>query len=174
MNERSSRGSIASIAFISKRYHRALNRYWIESGAVRTPNDMSNVLAPLIERYFGELWNEGRVELVDELLHPEYVNHSPSPGLPPGREGVRVVVRAMRSAFPDLHYTIEDLVAGADAVATRTRLRGTHRGDFFGLAPTGRAVDVAQMTIERFRDGRIVAHHRLTDEALLARQLAGR
>jgi predicted ester cyclase len=98
-------------------------------------------------------------------------HHSPSPGLPSGREGVRVVVVALRKAFPDLRYSIEDLVVGSDAVATRTTMRGTHRGDFFGLAPTGRAFEVGQMTIERFREGRIVAHHRLTDEAALMRQL---
>lgn len=127
----------------------------------------------VIRRYFEELFNEGRLPLIEELLHPEYVNHSPSPGVPAGRAGLLVVVPAMRSAFPDLHYTIEDLVIGADAVATRTTVRGTHRGDFFGLAPTGRSFEVPQMTIEHFRDGRIVGHHRVTDEAALMRQLTG-
>ncbi len=125
----------------------------------------------VIARYFDELFNAGRLELVDELLHPEYVNHSASPGLPPGREGVRVVVRALREAFPDLCYTIEDTVVGDDAVAVRTTMRGTHRGDLFGLPPSGRRIEVAQMTIERFRDGKIVAHHRITDEATMMRQL---
>ena len=123
--------------------------------------------------YFGELFNEGRVALIDELLHPDYVNHSPSPGVPAGRAGLRVVVPALRAAFPDLTYTIEDLVVGEDAVATRTTMRGTHRGDFFGLAPTGRTFAVPQMTIERFAGDRIVAHHRVTDEAALMRQLTG-
>lgn len=125
----------------------------------------------VIERYFRELWGEGRLDLVEELLHPDYVNHSPSPGLPVGREGLRIVVPAMRAAFPDLSYAIEELVVGPGVVATRTTMRGTHRGDFFGLAPTGRAFAVAQMTIERFAEGRIVAHHRVTDEAGLLRQL---
>lgn len=127
----------------------------------------------VIRRYFQELFNEGKLDLVDVLLAPNYVNHSPSPGLPPGREGVRVVVRALRTAFPDLSYTIEDLVLGDDAVATRTTMRGTHRGDFFGLAPTNRPIEVAQMTIERFSEGQIIAHHRVTDEAMLMRQLTG-
>jgi len=127
----------------------------------------------VIHRYFGELFNQGRLELIEELLHPRYVNHSPSPGLPSGREGLYIVVPALRSAFPDLCYTIEDLVVGNDAVATRTSLRGTHRGDFFGLAATGRRFDVQQMTIERFEGDRIIAHHRVTDEASLVRQLTG-
>ena len=126
-----------------------------------------------IERYFGELFNEGRVELIDELLHPEYVNHSPSPGLPAGRAGVRVVVEALRGAFPDLRYAIEDMVVGDDAIAVRATMRGTHAGDFFGLPPSGRAFEVSQITIERFRQGQIVAHHRVTDEASLLRQLGG-
>ena len=133
---------------------------------------MTDPKARVIERYFSELFNAGRVDLVDELLHPDYVNHSPgSPDLPRGREGVTIVVAAMRAAFPDLAYTIEDMVIGEDAVAVRTTMRGTHRGDFFGLAPTGRPFEVQQMTIERFSGGRIVAHHRLTDEAALMRQL---
>jgi predicted ester cyclase len=125
----------------------------------------------LIRRYFEELFNAGRTELVEELLHPEYVNHSGTPGLPRGREGVTIIVKALRGAFPDLHYTIEDMVVGADSVAVRTTLRGTHRGDFFGLAPTGNRIEVQQITIERFRDSRIVEHHRVTDELGLSRQL---
>jgi steroid delta-isomerase-like uncharacterized protein len=126
----------------------------------------------VITRYFEELMNEGRIDLVDELLHPEYVNHSPgSPQMSTGRDGVKWVVGRLREAFPDLRYTIEDMVVGEDAVAVRTTLTGTHRGDFFGIAPTGRAVKVAQFNLERFRDGRIVAHRRLTDDLTLLRQL---
>jgi steroid delta-isomerase-like uncharacterized protein len=125
-----------------------------------------------LKRYFYELFNRGKVELVPELLHPEYVNGSPgSPDLPRGREGVAVVVQALRRAFPDLSYTIEDMVVGADAVAVRATLRGTHRGDFFGLPATGKSIEVSQMTIEHFRDGKIVQHHRVTDELALQRQL---
>lgn len=127
--------------------------------------------ATVVRRYFEELFNQGKLELIEQLLHPRYVNHSPSPGLPSGREGLRVIVPALRAAFPDLHYAIEDLVIGDDAVATRTTMRGTHEGDFFGLAPTGRRFSVQQMTLEYFAEERIIAHHRVTDEASLMRQL---
>jgi predicted ester cyclase len=127
----------------------------------------------VIRRYFEELFNQGQLHVIDELLHPNYVNHSPSPGLPSGRDGLRIVVPALRAAFPDLSYSLEELVVGRDAVATRTTMRGTHRGDFFGLAPTGRSFSVQQLTIERFEAGRIIAHHRVTDEAGLMRQLMG-
>src|SRR5262249_13955273 len=100
------------------------------------------------------------------------VNHSPgSPDLPRGRAGVRLVVQALRSAFPDLHYTIEDLVVSDEAVAARTTLTGSHRGDLFGIAPTDRPIRVSQMTIERFRDGHIISPHRQTDDLSMLRQL---
>jgi steroid delta-isomerase-like uncharacterized protein len=109
---------------------------------------------------------------VRELLGEGYVNHSTgSAGQDRGREGVIEVVRALRGAFPDLRYEIEDLVVGEQAVAVRTTMSGTHRGNYFGVAATGRAVSVSQICIEHFRDGKIVAHHRVTDELSLWRQL---
>jgi steroid delta-isomerase-like uncharacterized protein len=133
---------------------------------------MAPTKADVIRRYFLELFNQGRLELLPELLHEKYVNHSPgSPDLPTGREGVGLVVQALRRAFPDLNYHIDELVEGSDSVAARTTLTGTHQGDFFGIAPTGKRVTVKQMTFERFLEGRIVAHHRLTDDLALLRQL---
>jgi steroid delta-isomerase-like uncharacterized protein len=126
----------------------------------------------VIRRYFEELFNRGKVELVAELLAPDYVNQSTaSPAQSRGPDGVVDVVLALRRAFPDLEYQILDLVEGDSAVAVRTRMTGTHLGDFFGAPPTGRSIDVTQITIERFRGNRIVEHHRLTDELTLLKQL---
>src|SRR5262249_11971035 len=126
----------------------------------------------VIHRYFEKVWNEGRLDLLDELLTPDYRNHSPSTPNPlPGPEGLKPIVAAMRAAFPDLHYTIDDLVLAENAAAVRVTLTGTHQGDFFGLPPTGRKVRVSQMNIEQFRDGRIAQHWRVTDELGLMRQL---
>ncbi|MFO0745191.1 MAG: ester cyclase [Myxococcota bacterium] len=126
----------------------------------------------IIRRYFEEVWNQGRVEVLDELLTADYQNHSPAtPDPAPGPPGLVPIVQAMRAAFPDLRYELLDLVVGADAVVARVRMTGTHAGDFFGLAATGRAVDVEQMNLERFRDGRIAEHWRVTDMLGLMRQL---
>jgi steroid delta-isomerase-like uncharacterized protein len=133
---------------------------------------MRQHIAHTIQRYFDELFNRGRTELVETLLHPEYQNHSPgSPDLPRGRDGVVLVVNALRAAFPDLHYSVEELIIDQDLAAVRSTLRGTQRGPFFAVPATGRRVEVPQITIERFRDGRIISHHRLTDELALMRQL---
>jgi len=139
---------------------------------MKQPDRMSDPKFRVIQRYFEELFNQGKVELVPELLHPQYVNHSPgSPDLPRGREGVGSVVQALRGALPDLHYRIEDVVIGESSVAVRATMTGTHRGDLFGLPPTGRSVRVTQMTFEHFRDDKIIEHHRLTDDLSMLRQL---
>jgi steroid delta-isomerase-like uncharacterized protein len=123
-------------------------------------------------RYFEEVWNRGNLDVLDQLLAPHYINHTPStPNPPPGAAGLKPIVLAMRQAFPDLHYEIKDIVATDDAVVMRVLMTGTHRGDLFGLAPTGRRVTVDQINIERIENGRIAEHWRVTDELKLMRQL---
>lgn len=123
-------------------------------------------------RYFNEVWNRGNVTALDQLLAPSYINHTPStPNPSPGPEGLKPIVLAMRSAFPDLHYEIKDLIATEDKVVMRVVMTGTHRGDLFGLPATGKKVSVEQINIEHLRDGRIVEHWRVTDELTLMRQL---
>jgi steroid delta-isomerase-like uncharacterized protein len=126
----------------------------------------------IARRYFEEVWNQGKVDVLDELLAPDYVNHTPSTGHPPpGPAGLKPIVLAIRGAFPDLHYTIEDVIVTADTVVIRTTMTGTHEGDLFGVPPTRRKIKVMQIQIERIKNGRIVEHWRVTDELSLMRQL---
>lgn len=126
----------------------------------------------LIQRYF-EVWNTGVLEPLDELLSPAYINHTPStPNPPRGPEGLKPIIMTMRTAFPDLHYQIEDIVATPDRAVARVVMTGTHRGALFGLPATGRPVRVNQINIEQIdRHGRIAEHWRVTDELTLMRQL---
>ena len=133
---------------------------------------MENRAARVVTRYFDEAWNHGRVEVLDELLTEDYVNHSPSiPDPQPGPADLKPIIRAMRAAITDLHYEILDMVATPEKVAVFVRLTGRHTGPLFGIAPTGRAIDVRQMQIEWLRDGRIWQHWRITDERTLMQQL---
>jgi steroid delta-isomerase-like uncharacterized protein len=126
----------------------------------------------LARRYFEEVWNQGKVDVLDELLAPDYINHTPSTGRPPkGPDGLKPIVLAIRRAFPDLHFTIEDVIVTPETVVIRTTMTGTHEGDLFGIPPTRRKVSVMQIQIERIKDGRIVEHWRVTDELSLMRQL---
>lgn len=126
----------------------------------------------LLTRYFDDVWSRGEVDLLDDLVTDDYVNHSPSvPGPRPGAADLKPIVRAMRAGIPDLRYDILDTVIGDDKVAVHVRVTGTHTGPLFGIAPTGRRIDVRQMQIEWLRDGRIAQHWRVTDELGLLRQL---
>jgi predicted SnoaL-like aldol condensation-catalyzing enzyme len=129
-------------------------------------------LAHVIARYFEEVWNQGRVDVLDELLTSDYVNHSPSiPNPRPGPADLKPIVQAMRAGVPDLRYEMLDVIVDGDKVAVFLRVTGTHTGSLFGMAPTGRRFDIRQMQIEWLREGRICQHWRITDELSLLRQL---
>ena len=133
---------------------------------------MSAEESKAIMRRFWAVWEQGNVDLLDELLAPEYINHTlAAPDLPPGPEGVKEVVSMFRSGIPDLRVVIEDMIAEDDKVATRYALEGTHKGDLFGVAPTGRHLSIKSMTVERLSEGKIVEHWRVTDELDMMRQL---
>lgn len=126
----------------------------------------------IVSRYFDEVWSRGRLDVLDELLAPSYVNHTPStPNPPPGPSGLKPIVAAFRTAFPDLRFTILDVVTEGERVAVRVRMEGTQDGPLFGIPPSHRRVSVDQINIELFREGRIVEHWRVTDELGLMRQL---
>ncbi len=126
----------------------------------------------IIRRYFEEGWNKGNPDAAAEVFSEDYVNHNPGiPGMPQGRAGIRVLVGAFRSVFPDLAYTIEDQVADEDRVVTRWTMHGTQQGEFQGLPPTGKQVSVTGIQIDRLKDGQIVEHWRETDILGMLQQL---
>ena len=125
-----------------------------------------------IMRRFWDVWEEGNIDLLDELLAPVYINHTlATPDLPPGPEGVKEVVSMFRSGMPDLRVVIEDMIAEGDKVATHYALEGTHRGELFGVPPTGQRLSIKSITVERVSEGKILEHWRVTDELGMMRQL---
>lgn len=126
----------------------------------------------IMRRYFEGGWEQGNLELLDELLAADYVNHNPAtPELPTGPEGVKGVVSMFRSGMPDLKVIIEDMLAEGEKVATRYTLEGTHEGELFGVPPTGKRLSIESMTIERVSEGRIRDHWRVTDSLEMMQQL---
>lgn len=126
----------------------------------------------LIRNYFNEVWNKGNIDLLDELLNPGYLNHSSSfPDSPPGPAALKPIVIAMRVAFPDLNYTIQDLIITDNRIVARVKMTGTHTGDFFGIPPTNKKISVNQINIEYIENGRISQHWRITDENAMMQQL---
>lgn len=120
-----------------------------------TTNDTLNRNKAIYRRYIQQVFNEGRVDLLDELLAPSYVYHEAPPGRLPGTEGIKQAVSMFRAAFPDLEITIDDQIAEGDKVCSRATTRGTHQGEIFGIPATGEVVTMTGMTIVRIVEGRI-------------------
>ena len=133
---------------------------------------MSEQSKALMRRGVEEVWNRGNYAVVGELIASDFVAHaSPQIGELHGPEGVARFYAALREAFPDLHFTIEDQVAEADRAVTRWTARGTHRGAFRGILPTGRQVGVTGITINRVAGGKVVEGWMNLDELGLLQQL---
>jgi predicted ester cyclase len=116
--------------------------------------------------------NSGDLEHAEDLIAPGAVDHAGLPGIDAnGPRGFRAMVGAFRTAFPDLSVSIEDLVAEDDLVVARYRLTGTQLGEFMGIAPTGRAVDIEGVDIVRCESGKAIEHWGFSDMLGLLRQL---
>jgi predicted ester cyclase len=122
-------------------------------------------------RTYEELLNGGELSVADELVAPDFVNHEAPPGKDRGPESMRGLATMLRTAFPDLHFTIEDLVAEGDTVAGRLTMSGTHEGPLMEMAPTGRSVHQDHMHIVRFRDGKALEHWGVRDDLSMMQQL---
>jgi steroid delta-isomerase-like uncharacterized protein len=125
----------------------------------------------LVRRFVEEVQSEGNIEAVDELCSPEFVNHSAPPGVPSNCEGIKQVMDMFRQAFPDSYFTVEDMVAEGDKVATRKIFYGTHQGEFMGIPPTGRQVSIGLIDIVRVADGKVVEHWSMGDNLGMMQQL---
>jgi len=106
------------------------------------------------------------------VIAPDFINHEVPPGMNNrGPESARAVVMMLRTAFPDLHITIEELVAEGDTVVGRVTRSGTHKGFYVRIASTGRAMRHAHAHFVRFKDGKGVEHRAVRDDLALMQQL---
>jgi steroid delta-isomerase-like uncharacterized protein len=125
----------------------------------------------LEERSAAEVWNKGNLAVAEEVYATDVVVHGLPPELPSGVEGVKATVRAYRAAFPDFRLTVEDLIAEGDRVVGRWTLRGTHKGELFGIPATGKQVMITGINIDRIADGRIAESWSSADQLGLMQQL---
>ena len=141
------------------------------AGATTGPSDLAEASRRLLEESF----NDGKVELIDQLVAPDAVNHDPA--TPAEMRGLRrpeVLKRTAgmyRAAFPDVRITVDDVIAADDKVVLRWHSEGTHRGELAGLAPTGAQGSVTGISIDRWKDGKVVEAWAEWDNLGLARQL---
>ena len=120
---------------------------------------------------FPEAFDAGDPTILDEVLAPDFVDRAAGPGEPVDREGQMQVVAAFGRAFPDGQATVEDLVAEGNTVVLRWSFTGTHRGDFFGIPPTGKRVTIRGVDWYHMAGGRITEIWDVIDEVGLLTQL---
>jgi len=110
----------------------------------------------LLHRYIEEIWEKDNPAALDNFLASTYTRHR-SPTAPPlTREGQKQLLTGFRAAFPDAKITFEDVIAEGDKVAFRSTIRGTHQGEFLGIAPTGQEVMLGLLDVVRVEDGKFV------------------
>ena len=106
-----------------------------------------------------EVLSAGDVEGFGTLLAEDFVEHEETPGLAPTKDGVLEFFRMYRAAFPDLHMDPEDVLDSGDKVVARVRATGTHQGEFMGMPPTDKVIDVQLIDIIRFGDDGLAHEH---------------
>lgn len=133
---------------------------------------MSEANKEIARREIKELLEGGDPAALDELIGEDYVSYDPAlPEPVRGRDGLRALAEGYREAFGGLNVRVEDQVAEGDKVVTRWTATGSHDGELFGVAPTGKHLEVTGISIERLKDGRVVEDWTNWDALGLMRQL---
>jgi len=107
----------------------------------------------LARRYIEEVFNQKNLAIVDELNTPDFVLHNASMTIR-GREPYKQYLSMLLTAFPDMHISIEDMIAEGNIVAERVTIRSTHKGDYMGIPPTGKQATMTAIYIIRFTNGK--------------------
>ena len=132
---------------------------------------MSERNKELVRRQIEQVWNTGNLNVIEELLTPDYVYREATAGEKRTREGFKQLVNMYRTAFPDVRITPEQQIAEGDHVVTRWTGRGTHRGELFGTAPSNKQVTVQGILISRISNGKIVEEFACYDALGMLQQI---
>ena len=128
--------------------------------------------AALMRRFYAEVFNAGNMAAADKFIAEGFVDYTPFPGQAGTRAGLKKGFPQWRAAFPDLRFTVNEVIVQGDKAVARWTARGTHRGVFMGIAPTGKTVQMHGVDIVRIVGGKAVAHWGYGDEAVWMQQIA--
>lgn len=128
-------------------------------------------LKAVARRMYEEVITDGNLDVLDEIVHDDFIEHEEMPGMPSGKSAPAAFVTMFRTAFPDLVATIEEMVEEGVTLAVRSTFSGTHQGELMGLAPTGNRMEVAAFDKVRFRDGKVIEHWGNMDNLGMMQQL---
>lgn len=127
----------------------------------------------VIQRLFNEVWTQKNGTAIDELFIPDFVAYRASRPVMQGTAGLKRMVEGLALTFGDCHSAIDDLIAEGDRVVARWTLRGTHTGEWRGIAPTGKPITITGITIHRIADGKIAELWAEEDWLGLMQQVGG-
>ena len=150
--------SVTSHGFASKR----------SIGGLNMPIDQTD---SIIRRISEEITTKGDLSVIDGVYDARLINHAANPGASTGLQGMQERHNALRAAFPDWQETIERISARGDKIVVRSIVRGTHKGSWMGIAPTGKRIRAMRITILRLVGGKIVERWGSEDEFGLMQQL---
>ena len=132
---------------------------------------MTNDNLAFVRNMEEDLFNHRDPTAIDRYVSPGYTLRTAETGAPSGREAVRTYIAAYLAGFPDLHISIDQLLAVGDRVVGVFTFTGTHKGDLFGVAPTGRTISVRQIAIYRLESGQVVDEWEISDQLRLMQQI---
>ncbi len=127
----------------------------------------------LCKKFYEQVVNQGKMEMFDELIAEDFIEHEEMPGLASGREGVRQFFTMLRGAFPDIKMDIKFMVAEGDLVSIYLEMSGTHKGEFMGMPASGNTFTTGVVDIVRIKRGKAVEHWGVTDVMRMMHQLQG-
>jgi steroid delta-isomerase-like uncharacterized protein len=125
----------------------------------------------LVRRFYDEVFNNKNMAGVDAFVAPNVIDHSLPPGAPGEIEGVRQTITMFLTAFPDLHLTLEDIIAEGDKVVVRWTMRGTHQGASLGMPPTGKQFTLPGISLVRLDGGMAAETWVCYDQLVMLQQL---
>jgi predicted ester cyclase len=128
-------------------------------------------LKVLARRFNDEVFMQGKVEVIDELVADDFVEHQPFPGLEPTKEGLKKFVQLFHAAFSDIKVETLSVGTDGDELWVHSVFTGTHTGDFAGIPPTGKSVTLAMMDRVVVRDDKAIEHWGVSDDLGMMTQL---
>ena len=132
-------------------------------------SESQNIAA--LDRFVEEVINQGKYDVCDEIVEENFVELDPLPGQQQGREGLKDVIRMLRTGFPDIHWVVEETIASGEKVVSRFKWTGTHHGEFLGIPASGRKVVVPGVVIDRLQNGKMADSRILMDTMGMMQQL---
>jgi steroid delta-isomerase-like uncharacterized protein len=127
--------------------------------------------AAIARRYLDDVWTKGNLAVVDELVTPNGISHDPISGDVQGVAALKAQVTEYRTAFPDLRFTVTDVLVAGDRVCVRWTATGTHKAPLMGIPPTGKMHSVDGITVAQITQGKLVEQWPVWDTLKFAQNL---